>query len=146
MSKKSKVKTGTLPMALADLTLALFLTAGETFGENLLSNASFENADDGMPAAWRTHVWNGAGDFRYGEVGHSGRRCVVISSEAGGDLSWFIKVRVKPYSRYRLSGWIRTDSVASKGGSGVLFNEGPLANQLVHAAGLLKMESHLIWR
>lgn len=102
--------------------LAGLVQAAENGGQNVLPNSSFEETAENMPAGWQTHVWNGEGDFQYGEVGRSGSHGVVISSETGGDLSWFVKVPVSPFARYRLSGWIKTQGVKSEGGDGVLFN------------------------
>ncbi|MCK6500895.1 MAG: hypothetical protein L6Q38_15570, partial [Nitrospira sp.] len=48
---------------------------------------------------------------------------MVLASEQGGDLSWSATVRVEPYTRYRLSGWIKTDNVRPvEGGRGALLN------------------------
>jgi alpha-L-arabinofuranosidase len=109
-------------LALVVLVTAQVVWAADQAGKELVPNASFEESADDGPAAWRTHTWQGNGEFSYGEIGRSGVRSVAISSEKGGDLSWFIKVPVEPYSRYRLSGWIKTENITSKGGDGVLFN------------------------
>jgi alpha-L-arabinofuranosidase len=94
----------------------------EQGGKNLVANDSFENAGDDGPTGWKTHTWQGDGAFSHDALGRSGKRSVSISSANGGDLSWFIKVSVEPYSRYRLSGWVKTENIVSQGGSGALFN------------------------
>jgi alpha-N-arabinofuranosidase len=49
----------------------------------------------------------------------------MIASESGGDLAWATSVAVEPYSRYSLSGWVRTESVqAMKGRGAVIMSRG----------------------
>lgn len=89
-------------------------------------NGSFD-VPENKPKGWDTRRWGGSGNFGYSEDGRNGTRCVSISSEKGGDLSWFTNVPVRAYSRYRLSGHIKTENVELEGGKGALINlhEGP---------------------
>lgn len=94
---------------------------------NLLPNASFEEADGQNPARWNTHRWGGRGEFTYAKIGRTGERCVMISSEEGADIGWYTTVPVQPYSTYRLTGWIKTESVTTtveggRSGRGALLN------------------------
>ena len=92
-------------------------------GENLLQNSSFERADGQKPADWSTTTWGGRADFGYASVGRTGSRSVMIESADGADASWSQMVTVKPYYRYRLSAWIKTENVErSEGGRGALLN------------------------
>ena len=115
-----------LPMLLVLLAAVLVgarLSAAEKPREkNLLANGSFEQAAGKEPAAWKTHTWQGSGLFEHAATGRTGERSVTISSESGGDLSWFIRVAVEPFSRYRLSGWIKTENLQLRGGQGALLN------------------------
>jgi hypothetical protein len=46
-----------------------------------------------------------------------------LSSDQGGDLSWTATVPVEPFTRYGLSGWIKTENVKPvEGGRGALLN------------------------
>jgi alpha-N-arabinofuranosidase len=89
-------------------------------------NASFELPDSARPterpADWQPYRWGGPGDLAYSDVARTGARSVRITSEDGADLSWGAVVPVRPYSRYRLTGWIRTDDVTATTGEGALFN------------------------
>ena len=78
---------------------------------NLLPNASFEQADGNKPAGWQTHTWSGKGTFSYADIGRTGARSVMLSSDEGADVSWFANVPVELDSTYRLSGWIKTENV-----------------------------------
>ncbi|MFO7904263.1 MAG: alpha-L-arabinofuranosidase C-terminal domain-containing protein [Pirellulaceae bacterium] len=114
--------SGILAAVFTVSVLAAFAWGAKPDEKNLVPNSSFEDAAENAPTGWRTRVWNGEGRFDHGEVGRSGTRGVAISSEAGGDLSWFIKVPVQPFARYRLSGWIKTEELKRDGGEGALFN------------------------
>ena len=89
---------------------------------NPVENASFETAEEGEPAGWRRQRWGGRGNFEFSEIGHTGKRSVMISSDDGADISWMQNVDVEPFARYKLSGWIKTEGVVATTGRGALFN------------------------
>ena len=89
--------------------------------KNLIENGSFDIGEN-RPDGWRTNTWSGNGNFDYSFVARSGDRSVMLSSESGGDLSWYQNVTVEPFSRYRLSGWIKTETVGGGTGEGALLN------------------------
>jgi len=76
------------------------------------------NAD----SPWMQYTWAGEGSFAVAEPGRVGKSCLVITSATGADYSWGINAPVKPFARYRLSGWIKTDSVQVTNGKGALIN------------------------
>ena len=93
-------------------------------GANILVNPSFEDFEAGAPKGWfkATHQPQGVLDAA-GAAAHGGGRSAKISSAEGGDLSWSQIVAVKPYSKYRLSGWIKARDVKPLGRArGALFN------------------------
>jgi len=90
--------------------------------QNIVPNSSFENADGYNPAQWKRYTYRGKPEFIYAETGHTGFRSVMISSEEGADASWGIVIPVKPYSRYRISAWIKTENLTTSGGRGALIN------------------------
>ncbi|MBM3289327.1 MAG: hypothetical protein FJY92_04175, partial [Candidatus Hydrogenedentes bacterium] len=89
-------------------------------------NGSFETPE-ARPEGWDKKTYGGGGAFTYDQQGRNGSRCVGIASATGGDLSWFARVPVKAYSRYRLSAYIKTENVEPAGGKGALINlhDGP---------------------
>lgn len=88
-----------------------------------IDNSSFEEMEDGTPRGWKTAVWRKEGEFRVSSEARTGERSVMISSEAGGDLAWTTIVPIRPFARYRLSGWIRTEDVRTvESGKGALLN------------------------
>ena len=90
---------------------------------NLIQNSSFEEADNETPARWISQTWGGSGNFEYAKIGRTGNRSAMISSENGGDVSWCTPmISIRPFSRYRLSGWIKTENLVATTGRGALFN------------------------
>jgi len=94
---------------------------------NLAPNTSFEKEAGGKLAGWKTHTWGGKGTFSYAEVGRTGGRSVMISSDEGADAGWFAVVPTQPNATYRLSGWIKTENVKTdaeggRRGRGALLN------------------------
>lgn len=89
---------------------------------NLMPNPSFEETDGVRPSSWQSQTWSGRAEFEYASIGRSGQRCVMISSQEGADADWYTTVAIRPYSRYRLSGWIKTENLVATSGKGALFN------------------------
>jgi len=86
-------------------------------------NPSFEAAEDNVPQGWTPITWSPKADFAVDpSIAHSGRMSVRISSTEGADASWVTVVPVKPFSRYRLSGWIKTQNLEPGTGKGALFS------------------------
>jgi putative heme-binding domain-containing protein len=90
---------------------------------NVLTNASFENEQDGRPQSWITVTHSGRGEFSLANTGRTGARSVRISSTAGADVSWSQRIGVQPRCEYRLTGWVKTENLtAIRGGRGAQFN------------------------
>jgi len=88
-----------------------------------VANGSFEEMDGQNPKGWRPRSWQrGGAEFAVASSGHTGARSVMISSEKGADASWMAAVPVKPYSRYKLGGFIKTEGVEAGTGRGAQIN------------------------
>ena len=90
--------------------------------EGMLRNGSFERTVGRDPAAWERRTYGGQAQLRLARDAHTGDRCAMIRSEAGADAGWFASARVKPYSHYRLSGWIKTENLNAGSGRGAQLN------------------------
>jgi alpha-N-arabinofuranosidase len=89
-----------------------------------IANGSFEEMDGPAPKGWTSRSWQRGGDavFAVESTGHSGARSISVSSEKGADASWLAVVPIRPYSRYRLSGWVKTENLAAGTGRGAQIN------------------------
>ena len=92
-------------------------------GVNILANGSFEDMDAKWPKGGGRSTSRARASFAIDEtVARTGRRSVRISSENGADSGFQTAVEVKPYSKYRLSGWIKTQDIKPGTSKGALFN------------------------
>jgi len=92
-----------------------FLTAERKKG-NLLRNGSFEEQD---PSAWIMESWRSLKESCtvIADNGRDGSRILKIQNNLSDDVSYKQTVKVKPITRYLLSGWIKTRSVQDQGNS-----------------------------
>ena len=90
---------------------------------NLIENSSAQATAAGDPAGWTPRSYSGESAHTAATDGRGDARSLHISSTSGADTSWFTSVAVEPNTRYRLSGWIKTRGVATRGGGeGALLN------------------------
>ncbi len=106
---------------------AYYLTA-DNLEKQVIPNSSFEETENGRPAGWRTATYRGEAKFELDRKSWSGVYSVKISSESGADASWSTVVQVRPFSKYRLAGWIKTEELKSIEGKGALLNIHGLEN------------------
>jgi alpha-N-arabinofuranosidase len=115
-----------LVAALASCTSGGTKTGDELAGvTQFVANGSFEEMDGEKPKGWTPRNWErGGAAFAVAPVGRTGERSVSVSSEneKGADASWIAIVPVRPYSRYRLAGWIKTENVVAGTGRGAQIN------------------------
>jgi putative membrane-bound dehydrogenase-like protein len=90
---------------------------------NIAPNPGFEELEGANPKDWAPATYGGAATFAVEPGGRSGR-CIRITAEGdGADVGWLASIRVKPRTRYRFSGWVKTDHlVVRNGAAGALFN------------------------
>jgi len=114
--------------AMTMLALLCGAVAGKDKAEapkNVLPNPGFEEVSNGSPAGWAPQSWYGKAVQKLSDGGRSGKHCVMIQADKGVDLAWRQIVKVKPMSKYRLSGWVKTKDVKpveSRKGMGAMFN------------------------
>lgn len=94
----------------------------KTVWKNPIPNPSFEEMEGDTVRAWETRDWQKGAQFAVDTVARTGEQSVKITSDEGADASWSAVVPVLPYSRYRLTGWIKTDNLDAGTGAGALFN------------------------
>ncbi len=114
--------------------------------KDLLINGGFElEGSPTLPYSWRPVEWGGA--YRAAletDLARGGKRCVLLESSEGADCAWTQNVSVKPYSTYRLSGWIRTANVTAGTGKGAFLNvqevQGPTTPPLTGTNDWVRVE------
>jgi putative membrane-bound dehydrogenase-like protein len=90
---------------------------------NLLPNPGFEDAQTG-PWSLRSYGVQDPASVTMQVTGNgrNGGKCLMIRAGRRADVGAGVEVEVKPNTRYRLGGWIRTENLRPRGGQGALFN------------------------
>lgn len=92
-------------------------------GPNLLANPGLEElGPDGLPAGWKrrdygTRPGNAKAEWKSvtgAGMSHGGARGLRCITRAEGDTSLYQDVPLKPNTRYRLSGWVKTHALKGK--------------------------------
>ncbi|MCG3126998.1 MAG: hypothetical protein CHACPFDD_01854 [Phycisphaerae bacterium] len=104
------------------ICMALHIAAAIVSAESAVPNGSFEQVQGDAPVGWSRARWAGEGTLATARVGRTDAYSVSIRSDQGADVSWACVVTVEINSRYRLSGWIKTEGVVAGSGKGALFN------------------------
>ena len=104
-----------------------FEFSGPRASENLLPNPGFEDVRDGLPVGWTdVRHYGGAGrrSVRAASAagGRDGSRCLEVRSDAVSDSGVAAQVELERGTRYRLSGWIRTEDLQPARGPGAMMN------------------------
>jgi putative membrane-bound dehydrogenase-like protein len=90
---------------------------------NLLPNPGFNDAG---PAPWSLRVYSAARpdavELGISPNGRNGSPALVIKSATRADVSGAAEVTVKPNTRYRVGGWVRTENLVAGRGRGAMMN------------------------
>ena len=89
---------------------------------NLLPNPDFAAGT----APWTLRRYGGAPDsdpeMTVTDEGRNGGKALRIRATRNTDAGAGVEVTVKPNTRYRLSGWVRTENLRNRGGRGAMLN------------------------
>ena len=90
---------------------------------NLMPNADFSKPG---PEGWTLKSYSAdhpeAITFATSPNGRNGTPCLMIRSTDRADAGAAATITVKPNTRYRVGGWVKTENLENKGGRGALFN------------------------
>ncbi|MFO1076304.1 MAG: PVC-type heme-binding CxxCH protein [Planctomycetota bacterium] len=92
---------------------------------NLLANAGFEQAENGMPVGWTDVRRYGGAEVtaRAAANGRNGGLCLEVACAQRSDSGVAATVQLERGARYRLSGWVMTQNVVpAPRAPGVMFN------------------------
>lgn len=86
----------------------------------MITNPSVEVVQSSVVEGWQTDQRAKANCF-YSNIAQEGTKSLIISSTSFAKGRWFTKVNLKPWSRYRFTGWIRTETLVAHEGKGASF-------------------------
>jgi alpha-N-arabinofuranosidase len=85
-----------------------------------VANPSFEDLTGDKPVGWAPRSETPDAVLKVEPTGRTGSRSVTIASEKGADAAWTTIVPIRPYARYRLRGWIKTENVVAEKSKGAI--------------------------
>ncbi len=89
--------------------------------QGIIRNPSAEEDIHGRLKDWTPETWAQDVTLIYDYCSHHGKRSLMISSDRPAHGRWFTKVQLKPWSRYRFTGWVRTENIVAEKGNGAGF-------------------------
>jgi mono/diheme cytochrome c family protein len=92
---------------------------------NLAPSPDFNGKAGEQPSGWTLRNYGGKKDdvvMALSDGGRNGGTCLKITAKGAVDAGAGADIEVKPRTRYRLSGWVRTENLQNRGGMGALLN------------------------
>ena len=86
-----------------------------------LPNASFEEATLTVVDGWTSEARSRDVIAFYDFVSHDGKRSVTLTADRPAGGRWFTKVSLKPWSKYKFTGWVKTENLIAPKGKGAGF-------------------------
>ena len=87
----------------------------------LISNNSAELVDGSTVKGWSYDVRARNVIHFYDNISHEGERSLFINAGSMAAGRWSSRVLLKPWTKYRFSGWVRTENLVSESGKGAGF-------------------------
>ncbi|MCU0361724.1 MAG: hypothetical protein MUE32_00050 [Bacteroidales bacterium] len=111
------------PLIIISLLAACTSKPGNDAGvqTGIIQNPSAETVDGSVVKGWTFDQRARNVIHFYDNVAHDGTKSLFIKADRPAAGRWSTKVLLKPWSKYRFSGWIRTESIVSSSGKGAGF-------------------------
>ena len=92
---------------------------GKEYG--IIQNPSAELTDGSEVEGWTSDARTRGAIHFYDNIAQSGTKSLFIRADRFTNGRWSTKVLLKPWSKYRFSGWIKTENLVSQKGKGAGF-------------------------
>jgi len=87
-----------------------------------IPNGSAESVESSRVLGWTPMEGGNHALHFYSPEAHEGARSLLITSDYPARGSWHCRVKVKPWSKYRFHGWIKTEGLENGVHNGACFN------------------------
>ncbi|MGB8489847.1 MAG: alpha-L-arabinofuranosidase C-terminal domain-containing protein [Bacteroidales bacterium] len=94
-------------------------SGGPDYG--VIQNPSAEITDGSVVSGWTSDQRARNAVQFYDNVAKSGSKSLFIHADRSANGKWSTKVLLKPWSKYRFTGWIKTEDIISENGKGAGF-------------------------
>jgi alpha-N-arabinofuranosidase len=88
---------------------------------SIIPNPSAEEGIGSTVTGWNAEAQRGGMIAFYDYEAHDGKRSLMLNSTRPSGGRWMTKVQLKPWSEYKLTGWVKTEDVQSRSGKGAGF-------------------------
>jgi alpha-N-arabinofuranosidase len=95
--------------------------AGPGIAYGVIQNPSAEVTDGSVVQGWTFDARARNVIHFYDNIAHQGTKSLFIKADRFASGRWSSKVLLKPYSKYRFTGWIKTENLVSSSGKGAGF-------------------------
>jgi alpha-N-arabinofuranosidase len=117
--------------------ISLLLLAGCTIQESgdknheygVIQNPSAEITDGSVVKGWTSDPRARYAVQFYDNVARDGNKSLFIQADRFANGRWSCKVLLKPWSRYRFTGWIKTENIVAEKGKGAGFRMDGLSTE-----------------
>jgi len=106
-------------LILAGCTVKESTEGGNKYG--VIENPSAELTDGSVIKGWTSDPRARSAVHFYDNVARSGTKSLFIQADRFANGRWSSKVLLKPWSKYRFTGWIKTENIISERGKGAGF-------------------------
>jgi alpha-N-arabinofuranosidase len=89
--------------------------------QDIILNASAEESLSDFVKGWTAEAWSKDFIATYDYIGHEGKRSLLLYADRPAAGRWMTKVNLKPWSKYRFTGWIKTENLVVSEGKGAGF-------------------------
>jgi len=87
----------------------------------IIQNPSAEITEGSVVRGWNVDTRPGYAVHFFDNIAQSGNKSLFIQSDRFANGRWSTKVLLKPWSKYKFSGWIKTENLVSQTGKGAGF-------------------------
>ncbi len=87
----------------------------------MIGNPSAEITEGSVVKGWTSEARARYAVHFYDNIAHSGTKSLFIQADRFTNGRWSTKVLLKPWSKYRFKGWIRTENIVTDKGKGAGF-------------------------
>lgn len=101
--------------------------SGTNWGE--IPNKSVENVQSTEVLGWQPQTGRDVAMHFYDSEAHDGAKSLTIQTEKLAYGHWITKVNVRPWSKYKFTGWVKTENLKLHRGEGAGFSFGVLGSE-----------------
>lgn len=92
--------------------------SGDGIDYGKIQNPSAEIVDGSVVAGWTSDVRSRGAVHFYDNIAKNGTKSLFIHADRFANGRWTTKVLLKPWSKYRFTGWVKTENLVSESGRG----------------------------